>query len=222
MAINGAGGERGLARLQRTQAAYVNEGRGSAISRFAPPNDASPRHRQRRLREAPTASVAAAAAAAAAAAKHTRTTQEGICFAHTLHNICARFTCWKRSRSSLFCLSCFLPPRLSVSFALLSALFALFFFFSLFFLHITLRLLLSRSLFPQKLSCKASDLCVCVISSQEEKKLLCMPFLFSFSFRCDFSFGVELLFPLDLHMLLFSSSSILSPFPSLFLSPLPG
>lgn len=97
-----------------------------------------------------------------------------------------------------------------------------FFFFSLFFLHITLRLLLSRSLFPQKLSCKASDLCVCVISSQEEKKLLCMPFLFSFSFRCDFSFGVVLLFPLDLHMLLFSSSSILSPFPSLFLSPLPG
>lgn len=116
----------------------------------------------------------------------------------------------------------FFPPRLSVSFALLSALFALFFFFSLFFLHITLRLLLSRSLFPQKLSCKASDLCVCVISSQEEKKLLCMPFLFSFSFRCDFSFGVVLLFPLDLHMLLFSSSSILSPFPSLFLSPLPG
>lgn len=130
MAINGAGGERGLARLQRTQAAYVNEGRGSAISRFAPPNDASPRHRQRRLREAPTASVAAAAAAAAAAVKHTRTTQEGICFAHTLHNICARFTCWKRSRSSLFCQSCFLPPRLSVYFALLSAFFFSFSFFT--------------------------------------------------------------------------------------------
>lgn len=157
MAINGAGGERGLARLQRTQAAYVNEGRGSAISRFAPPNDASPRHRQRRLREAPTASVAAAAAAEAAAEKHTRTTQEGICFAHTLHNICARFTCWERSRSSLFCLSCFLPPRLSVSFALLSA---LCFFPPLFFLHITLRPLLSRSRFPQKLSCKTSDFCV--------------------------------------------------------------
>lgn len=128
MAINGAGGERGLARLQRTQAAYVNEGRGSAISRFAPPNDASPRHRQRRLREAPTASVAAAAAAAAAAAKHTRTTQEGICFAHTLHNICARFTCWKRSRSSLFCLSCFLPPPVSQFLLLCFLLFLLYFF----------------------------------------------------------------------------------------------
>lgn len=209
-----------MARLQRTQAAYVNEGRGSAISRFAPPNDASPRHRQRRLREAPTASVAAAAAAAAAAAKHTRTTQEGICFAHTLHNICARFTCWERSRSSLFCLSCFLPSGLSVSFALLSA---LYYFFSFFFLHITLRPLLSRSLFPQKLSCKASDFSLCVSNFfLEEKKLFVYAFSFSFSFLCAFFFGVVVLFRIDLHMLLFSSSSILSPFPSLFLSPLPG
>lgn len=212
-----------MARLQRTQAAYVNEGRGSAISRFAPPNDASPRHRQRRLREAPTAS--AAAAAAAAAAKHTRTTQEGICFAHTLHNICARFTCWERSRSSLFCLSCFLSPvsQFLLLCFLLSAFFFFFLFSSLFFLHITLRSLLSRSRFPQKLSCKASVFSLCVSNFfPGRKETFVYAFSFSFSFRCAFFFGVVLLFCLDLHMLLFSSSSVLSAFPSLFLSPLPG
>lgn len=127
MAINGAGGERGLARLQRTQAAYVNEGRGSAISRFAPPNDASPRHRQRRLREAPTA---AAAAAAAAAAKHTRTTQEGSVL-HTLYTTYVQGSLVGGGHDLRFSVCLSSPPRLSVSFALLSS--VLFAFFSGFF-----------------------------------------------------------------------------------------
>ncbi|XP_056677037.1 ice-structuring protein 4-like [Monodelphis domestica] len=66
MAING-GGELGLAGLQRTPAAYANEGWGSAISRFTPPNDVSPQH-QHLLLDAPIAAVSAAAAAAVAAA----------------------------------------------------------------------------------------------------------------------------------------------------------
>ncbi|XP_053102069.1 uncharacterized protein LOC128323295 isoform X5 [Hemicordylus capensis] len=85
MAINDAGGERGLARLQRTRAAYVNEGWRSAISRFSPPNDASARHQQRLLQEAPTA---AAAEGTQAAAKHAHTYTKGIsACAFTLHNI---------------------------------------------------------------------------------------------------------------------------------------
>lgn len=103
--------------------AYVNEERGSAISRLAPPNDASPRHRQRRLREAPTA---VAAAAAAAAATHTRTRQEGSVL-HTLYTTYVqgslvggghdlRFSVCLSSLTRLFLLLCFfLSPLLFFS-----------------------------------------------------------------------------------------------------------
>lgn len=91
MAINDAGGKRGLARLQWTRAAYVNAGGRSAIRRFARPNAASARHRQRLLREAPTA-TAAVTEGTQAAAKHTHAVlgDQSLRVQLTLHNIGAQ------------------------------------------------------------------------------------------------------------------------------------
>lgn len=109
--------------------AYVNEERGSAISRLAPPNDASPRHRQRRLREAPTA---VAAAAAAAAATHTRTRQEGSVL-HTLYTTYVQGSLVGGGHDLRFSVCLSSLTRLSVSFALLSSVLFAFFLLAFFF-----------------------------------------------------------------------------------------